>query len=327
MPKAKPKGPTDADTSGDANLEVNAVKHQSDEAEDDLDMERRRLMARNRAKLIALGISVGVMELQDLARKRAQAHPTRPRPKPQSHKPPAEPTRRSARLAGGGDGDGGAAAATEPLMQLDEYGGAEAQGPGQAAAGEAPRRQPRSRAAGAGAEEDPEAGLSEEEIAARAELLRHREASRLRDLELEGLVDLSPDAAVFVVIGSTGNHYTVRLTDARRSCTCIDCIRPAPASTAFWPSCRSKTTPPSGTRRWSGASMRQRQRRPRRRATTTGRSARPAGRFRMTAPTRRYTSIPELTQMLAHPRAPRSREGGSSSSRRTRTRRRRRSRG
>lgn len=28
--------------------------------------------------------------------------------------------------------------------------------------------------------------------------------------------------ATFIVIGSTGNHYVVKLTDTRRSCTCMD---------------------------------------------------------------------------------------------------------
>ncbi|PNH08450.1 hypothetical protein TSOC_004979, partial [Tetrabaena socialis] len=171
----------------------------------ELDLERRRLMARNRAKLMALGIPVGIMELQDLAQ---QSKHVRARPKARTEQhPPLEPTRRSTRLAGGGAG----AEKEEGLVQLGPEGAVEGQG-----AGERRRRHPNE-------------GLTEEEIAARAEAsdtaeqLRSREAGKLRELELEGLVDLSPEAAVFVVVGSTGNHYTVRLMDTRRSCNCMDC--------------------------------------------------------------------------------------------------------
>ncbi|KXZ46348.1 hypothetical protein GPECTOR_44g27 [Gonium pectorale] len=151
-------------------------------------------MARNRAKLLALGIPVGIMELQDLVKKE-----------------------NSTRLAAG-DGGGG-----EPLLQLGEEGAAEPQ--------ETERRH---RGGTREGEPQDEEGLTEEEIAARAEQLKAREAVRLRELELEGLVDYDPrvgdplggdpgGSAVFVVIGSTGNHYTVRLSDAKRSCQCMDC--------------------------------------------------------------------------------------------------------
>ncbi|EFJ47371.1 hypothetical protein VOLCADRAFT_92182 [Volvox carteri f. nagariensis] len=194
---------------GDSNGSMDSEKDEDDAHEvDDLDMERRRIMARNRAKLIALGISVGVMELQDLAKKCASAH-ARPRPsKPKADRhQPTEPTRRSTRLAttgtiagaGAGAGaSGGQEAATvnEPLLQLGEHGEAEVQGRGHAGTSARSRGGPGGGAGREGAavegEEEGEAaaattGLSEEEIAAKAEQLRQREASRLRELELEGL--------------------------------------------------------------------------------------------------------------------------------------------
>eukprot|EP01024_Parvocaulis_polyphysoides_P058613 TRINITY_DN6310_c0_g1_i1.p1 TRINITY_DN6310_c0_g1~~TRINITY_DN6310_c0_g1_i1.p1 ORF type:complete len:297 (+),score=31.38 TRINITY_DN6310_c0_g1_i1:105-893(+) len=49
------------------------------------------------------------------------------------------------------------------------------------------------------------------------------EKRRLRDLELGGLVDINHIATVFMVIGSTGNHYLVRfLNSGERKCQCPD---------------------------------------------------------------------------------------------------------
>lgn len=46
---------------------------------------------------------------------------------------------------------------------------------------------------------------------------------KLKELELNGLVDFNPGVdAKFVVLGSTGNHYTITLTDAKQSCQCVD---------------------------------------------------------------------------------------------------------
>ncbi|GIL95975.1 hypothetical protein Vretimale_1896 [Volvox reticuliferus] len=204
------KKDTQADASaGDANLNDDELIYDD---LDDLEKERRRIMARNRAKLIALGIPVAMMELQDLARRRSQAHP-RPRPRSEVGRQKAmEPTRRSTRLAGHGPAGDDGGQETEPLLQLGEGGAVEVQGP-----------ESRPQVGSGTAHVDDDYGLTEEEIAAKAEQLRQRETARLRELELEGLVDFSPDAAVFVVLGSTGNHYTVRLSDGRRSCQCMDC--------------------------------------------------------------------------------------------------------
>ncbi|GIL42283.1 hypothetical protein Vafri_304 [Volvox africanus] len=201
---------TQADESvGDANLDDDEFS--SDDL-DDLERERRRIMARNRAKLIALGIPVAMMELQDLARRRTQAR-ARPRAKSKvDRQKPREPTRRSTRLAEHGVAGSDRGGEAEPLLQLAEDGAVEVQG-----------ARPRPQAGPGRSQLDDDSGLTEEEIAAKAKQLRQREAARLRELELEGLVDFSPDIAVFVVLGSTGNHYTVRLSDERRSCQCMDC--------------------------------------------------------------------------------------------------------
>ena len=45
---------------------------------------------------------------------------------------------------------------------------------------------------------------------------------KLSSLHLDGLVDFSPEAAKFVVLGSTNKHYTITLSDARHTCQCVD---------------------------------------------------------------------------------------------------------
>ena len=45
---------------------------------------------------------------------------------------------------------------------------------------------------------------------------------RMSELELSGLVNCDETAAKFIVLGSTGNPYTVTLSDEKRSCQCVD---------------------------------------------------------------------------------------------------------
>lgn len=52
--------------------------------------------------------------------------------------------------------------------------------------------------------------------------LRKRTLARMKQLSLENLVELSEDGAKFVVLGSTGNHYTVTLSSQQQSCQCMD---------------------------------------------------------------------------------------------------------
>ena len=54
------------------------------------------------------------------------------------------------------------------------------------------------------------------------------EKQRLRELEMGGLVDYSPGGedqeanATFIVIGSKGDHYVVKIGEPKRTCTCMD---------------------------------------------------------------------------------------------------------
>lgn len=58
--------------------------------------------------------------------------------------------------------------------------------------------------------------------ALQADAMKNTEKAKLRELELGGLVDLTPEHAKFMVIGSTGNHYTVTFTNEKRTCQCPD---------------------------------------------------------------------------------------------------------
>lgn len=49
------------------------------------------------------------------------------------------------------------------------------------------------------------------------------EAQKLAQLQLGGMVEFTDDLARFMVIGSTGNHYTLVFTDKGRKCNCPDC--------------------------------------------------------------------------------------------------------
>lgn len=51
---------------------------------------------------------------------------------------------------------------------------------------------------------------------------KKRTLARMKALELSGLVDLTPEAAKFIVIGSKGDPYTVTLADEKHKCTCLD---------------------------------------------------------------------------------------------------------
>eukprot|EP00892_Ulva_mutabilis_P006976 jgi/Ulvmu1/4650/UM002_0381.1 len=46
--------------------------------------------------------------------------------------------------------------------------------------------------------------------------------AKLRELELGGLIGLDDDHAVFNVVGSTGKHYKIEFTGEKRSCQCPD---------------------------------------------------------------------------------------------------------
>lgn len=179
------------------------------------ELERLKLIARNRARLIALGIPSAVKELSALIpAPRATSHRSK---KPKVHKEPQEPTRRSARLQPGSSvGSSQLPPSVEPGSELALF----------MIDGECPRcgrvstrghREHLSRCHGP-------VVLSEEEIKAQAEEMKRRDKDKLRALELGGLVDLTEEQALFIVVGSTGNHYKIKFSDGekKRSCTCLD---------------------------------------------------------------------------------------------------------
>jgi nucleoid-associated protein YgaU len=89
------------------------------------------------------------------------------------------------------------------------------------------------------------AGLRCINARAQAEVYSQQTESKVHELELGGLVEYVPTAAAdadadaaaagdgggsgaqaghatFVVVGSMGSHYVVKLNDVKRSCTCMD---------------------------------------------------------------------------------------------------------
>ncbi|KAG2427576.1 hypothetical protein HXX76_012230 [Chlamydomonas incerta] len=68
-----------------------------------------------------------------------------------------------------------------------------------------------------------DAGKDAEEAEARKRAAQQqKQAKKLLELEVEGLVEFDEDSAIFNVCGSTGNIYTVTLSDAKSNCTCPD---------------------------------------------------------------------------------------------------------
>lgn len=62
------------------------------------------------------------------------------------------------------------------------------------------------------------AELTEEELKDQ----RKRMLARTKALNLDGLVDFNKDSVTFIVIGSRGDPYTIKITDEKRTCTCLD---------------------------------------------------------------------------------------------------------
>lgn len=158
--------------------------------ENEYELARQRLIARNRERLLALGIEDAIRGLSALA------PPPPPPPKKKQKKQerssePAAPSRRSDRARGikaepAGD------AAEEAERQL------------------ARRRRIKEEEE---EEEDPDAAAAARQ--ARLAARGMTEAERMTHLELGGLVDFTDSEAVFIVVGSTGKHYCVRFKDRR----------------------------------------------------------------------------------------------------------------
>ncbi|MEW5311885.1 MAG: hypothetical protein WDW38_003564 [Sanguina aurantia] len=148
-------------------------------------------MARNRARLVDMGLLKAVAGLAELNSQTKRPAPPATAPTPQQKQGTAGhamPTRKSPRLRG-----------EKPSSQGLDLGPAAVQD--------------------ADAEERPEV---KQKPAKKRKGTPGNEEEKLKQLELSGLVDINEAEAVFVVVGSTGSHYTVRLFDDRRSCECMD---------------------------------------------------------------------------------------------------------
>jgi hypothetical protein len=51
---------------------------------------------------------------------------------------------------------------------------------------------------------------------------KKRMMARMKALAISNLVDFTPEAATFIVLGSKGTPYTVTLADEKHKCTCLD---------------------------------------------------------------------------------------------------------
>ena len=175
------------------------------------ELARARLIARNRERMVAMGLLGAANSLtakQEASRAAAEAATKKPRPRPRSPRAPRAPTRASKRLRGD-QADGG----SEGDVKEEE---------------EKVRRP------------TPPPRWTEEQL---RELRRDEElrmSERLSDLELSGLIDASPGVAHFAIVGAhhkgqKRKHYKVTLespksalpsssssSSSSAACECVD---------------------------------------------------------------------------------------------------------
>ncbi|KAI7844317.1 hypothetical protein COHA_002115 [Chlorella ohadii] len=219
----------------DAGAPPEAAAGPSQRAEEmtELEYERAAIIARNRERLLALGIPSLVKELQAQAGAAAAAAKPKKKAKVKVKQEEGLPRGRQA------------AAAEERFerelgqMVVDETcprcGKAVSRGHRthlMGCGGERPPRQPRP------SDREELAELTEEE---RRDAFK-RTLARMKKLNLDGLTELNSEVAnqtqpspalsmlfcpcpccySFAVLGSTGNHYSVKLADDKHTCTCLD---------------------------------------------------------------------------------------------------------
>ncbi|GMH34300.1 hypothetical protein BSKO_02134 [Bryopsis sp. KO-2023] len=185
----------------------------------EFEAERERLIARNRALLEQLGISTAAEKLAETIKKSRPAKKPRTTPKPKKTAS-SQPSRRSSRLAKSA-GEDQSALEEDPASQFTKF----------VIDGECPkcarvvtRGHKRHLESCQGRPENTadEIPLTEEEIAEQDRVQSERDATKIRELELSGLIEYTEDAAKFAIIGSTGKHYVVTLSEARQTCQCMD---------------------------------------------------------------------------------------------------------
>ncbi|KAL4425739.1 hypothetical protein ABPG75_009755 [Micractinium tetrahymenae] len=214
----------------------------------EMERERAALIARNRERLLALGIPSLVTELgggkaaaaaakKQQKKKAAEAWGKEgdedwgPRPKRRRGGKAEQPTRRSRRLQEAEEHQ-----KEEEEHEKERFGrelgkfAVEGECPrcgkvlekGQrqhlqtcTGAKPKPKREPREPGA---RREDALSGLTEEERRDRHKVL----LARMAQLHLDGLIEMTHENAKFVVLGSKGNHYTITLKDDKHTCGCLD---------------------------------------------------------------------------------------------------------
>jgi len=178
----------------------------------DYELARARLIARNRERMVAMGLLGAASSLAAAAKQGASAAAAkkpRPRPRPRAAQPRA-PTRASKRLRGEKTDDASTTGGAKDGVGGGSQGGEEEEG-------EEEERQPPPR-------------WTDEEL---REIRREQEvrmSERLSDLELSGLIDASPGVAHFAIVGAhhkgqKRKHYKVTLENPRPSkatCECVD---------------------------------------------------------------------------------------------------------
>ena len=176
----------------------------------DYELARARLIARNRERMVAMGLLGAASSLMAATKQEASEKPRpRPRPRPQPRAPQA-PTRASKRLRG----DKAGALSTGSFGKEEEE--------------EEERKEERP---------SPPPRWTEEEL---KEIRRDQElkmSERLADLELSGLIDAEPGTAHFAIVGAQHKgqkrkHYRVTLEkkdpgssktkSTSAACECVD---------------------------------------------------------------------------------------------------------
>mmetsp|Transcript_2304 Transcript_2304/g.4688 ORF Transcript_2304/g.4688 Transcript_2304/m.4688 type:complete len:233 (-) Transcript_2304:289-987(-) len=185
----------------------------------DYELERERLIARNRERLQELGIPGAASRLKPAVSSsisRSNNHkPAKPKPKRKAIADPLDnPTRRSTRLRAQSEPNSEIAGADE-LGQL-------------IVDGLCPRCGLEMRASGSNLEKCTQhlalcTGLKEVYRPPISNSKTHRSwEERIAELELNGIVEFTDELATFVVVGSTGKHYQVSLSAENQTCQCID---------------------------------------------------------------------------------------------------------
>lgn len=182
--------------------------------------QRQATIARNRAKLAELGLATAAQDLIDAAKPEKKPRESR---EPRDKAAPREATRRSARQGGHGPQELSEHEAAVAKLLIDgvcpKCGRVVTVG-GRKHLANCKGRPTDRKVSNASTSEDKS---SNEECV--TELIRTKigdQNSKLKELELSGLMSRTKDAATFAVRGSQGKNYNVVFSEGGRSCQCMD---------------------------------------------------------------------------------------------------------